>query len=102
LVTLRAQLRTQLPRAAAGFVVAVLVVLDPMAAKGQTAQAARAMASTNALVSKPTDAVARARISRWKPVFRGVEVCEGSTEFPGGCRRARCELICVSRRLISW
>ena len=81
-VTLRAQLLTQLLGAAAGVVVVVLVVLDPMAAKGQTAPAARAMASTNAPVSKPTDAVARAKISRWKPIFRGVEVCEGSTEFP--------------------
>ncbi len=37
---------------------------------------------TNFPVLKPTDAVAHAKISRWKPIFRGVEFCEGSTSRP--------------------
>jgi hypothetical protein len=28
------------------------------------------------------DSVAHARISRWQPIFRGVEMCEGSTKVP--------------------
>ena len=38
--------------------------------------------STNAPALKPTDAVAHAEVSPWKPIFRGVELCEGSTAVP--------------------
>jgi hypothetical protein len=44
--------------------------------------AARATTATNAPAWKPVDSVTHAKISRWKPIFRGVEVCEGSTEVP--------------------
>jgi exopolysaccharide biosynthesis protein len=41
------------------------------------------------------DAVAHARISRWKPIFRGVEMCEGSTEVP---RRLQVRAVRVNLR----
>lgn len=67
----------------AGGAVAVLALaLAPLAASGQSAPAARAAAATNAPAAKPTDAVAHAKLSRWKPIFRGVEMCEGSTRVP--------------------
>jgi len=53
-----------------------------MAAVGQSVSGARAAAVTNALASRPVDAVAHAKISRWKSIFRGVEMCEGSTQVP--------------------
>ncbi len=59
-----------------------MLVAGPVAASGQSAPAARAAAVSNAPVAKPADAVAHATISRWKPIFRGVEMCEGSTEVP--------------------
>jgi len=77
-----AGLRTWVVRVIGAVITAVLLGLGSVAATGQSVPAAQAIASTNAPVSKPTDAVARAKISRWKPIFRGVEVCEGSTEFP--------------------
>lgn len=39
-------------------------------------------AATNAPALRPTDAVKHATISRWHPIFRGVEMCEGSTTTP--------------------
>lgn len=39
-------------------------------------------AATNAIALKPADVVKYARISRWKPIFRGVEMCQGSTSSP--------------------
>lgn len=38
--------------------------------------------SPNALPPRPTDAVRHASILRWKPIFRGVEMCEGSATKP--------------------
>jgi len=75
-------LRTRVARATGGVITAVLVALAPVVATGQSAPAARATAVTNAPASKPMDAVAHARISRWQPIFRGVEMCAGSTEVP--------------------
>jgi hypothetical protein len=69
-------------RAAWGVILAFLLVLGPRAAVGQSLPAAPTAAVTNAPASKPVDAVAHAKISRWKPIFRGVEMCEGSTEAP--------------------
>ena len=69
-------------RAACGLVAALLLVVGPVAATAQTRLAPRAAAVTNAPASKPVDAVARAKLSRWKPIFRGVEMCEGSTQTP--------------------
>ena len=44
--------------------------------------ATQAATATNAPAWEATEAVAHATISRWKPIFRGVEMCEGSTEVP--------------------
>lgn len=41
-----------------------------------------AAATTNAPPLKPTAAVKHAAISRWKPIFRGIAMCEGSTTKP--------------------
>ena len=38
--------------------------------------------ATNLASLKPTDAVRHATVTRWKPIFRGVEVCEGRTVKP--------------------
>ena len=65
-----------------GVVGALLLVLGPAAATAPAKPAAPAAAVSNAPAYKPTDAVAHARISPWKPIFRGVEMCEGSTMTP--------------------
>ena len=67
---------------ACGVVAAFLLALGSVAASGQSVPAARAAAVTNTPAAKPEDAVAHAKISRWKPIFRGVEMCEGSTQVP--------------------
>ena len=82
-------------RAVFGTVPAFLLALGPMVAVGQSNPAPRALASTNAPAGKPVDSVACAKISRWKPIFRGVEVCEGSTEFP---RRLQVHAVRVNLR----
>lgn len=64
-----------------GAVAAFLLAISSVATSGQSVPGARA-AATNTLAAKPTDAVAHARISGWKPIFCGVELCEGSTKFP--------------------
>jgi hypothetical protein len=69
-------------RAAWGGLLAFLLVFGPVVAAGQSVPAARTTATTNAPASKPVDAVAHANISRWQPIFRGVEMCEGSTWVP--------------------
>jgi hypothetical protein len=74
--------RTQPARVISGIIAVVLLALAPVVASGQSAAAGRAIAATNAPASKPKDAVAHAKISRWKPIFRGVEICEGSTGVP--------------------
>jgi hypothetical protein len=61
---------------------AFLLVLGPMVVGGQPMPAARAATTTNAPAWKPVDSVAHAKTSRWKPIFRGVEMCEGSTAVP--------------------
>ncbi|HEY9173786.1 MAG TPA: phosphodiester glycosidase family protein [Verrucomicrobiae bacterium] len=38
--------------------------------------------ATNLASLKPTEAIRHATITRWKPIFRGVEVCEGRTVKP--------------------
>jgi hypothetical protein len=82
-------------RAAFGAVPAFLLALGPMVAVGQSNLAPRAVAATNAPASKPVDSVAHAKISHWKPIFRGVEMCEGSTEFP---RRLQVHAVRVNLR----
>jgi Phosphodiester glycosidase len=67
---------------ASGLVLACLIALGPVPAMGQAPAAARTAAATNAPTTKPEDAVAQAKVSRWKPIFRGVERCEGSTQVP--------------------
>jgi hypothetical protein len=69
-------------RTAFGAVPAFLLALGPIVAVGQSNPAPRVAAATNAPAWKPVDSVAHARISRWKPTFRGVEMCEGSTKVP--------------------
>jgi len=61
---------------------ALLLLLGPLAAPGQSLRPQAAAVSSNAPESKPKDAVARARLSRWKPIFRGVELREGAATFP--------------------
>ena len=82
LLPMVAALLTKGSRGACTVIAAFMLVLGPIAATGQSAPAARATAATNAPALKPVDAVAHARISRWQPIFRGVEMCEGSTEVP--------------------
>jgi hypothetical protein len=67
---------------AAGLILVLVLALGPTAATGQALPAAPAAVATNAPPAKPTDAVAHAKVSRWKPIFRGVEACEGSTQVP--------------------
>jgi hypothetical protein len=76
-------------RAPWGVILAFLLVLGPVAAVGQSLPAARKATATNAAASKPVNAVAHAKISRWKPIFRGVEMCEGSTEAPAAAASPR-------------
>jgi hypothetical protein len=61
---------------------AFLVAFGPVAAVAQSNTLPRTATITNAPAWKPTDSAAHARISRWKPIFRGVALCEGSTKFP--------------------
>ena len=82
-------------RAAIGAVPAFLLAVGPIVAVGQTNSAWRTTASANAPAEKPVDSVAHARISRWKPIFRGVEMCEGSTEVP---RRLRVHAVRICLR----
>ena len=77
-----AALRGIVSRALFGAVPAFFLALGPMVAVGQTDPATQAAAATNAPIRKPVDSVAHAWISRWTPIFRGVEMCEGTTEFP--------------------
>src|SRR5512137_399410 len=90
-----AALRAGVSRAVGAVATASLLVLWPLVATGQSLPAARAAAATNAAASKPVDAVAHARLSRWKPIFRGVEMCEGSTEVP---RRLQVRAVRVNLR----
>ncbi len=90
-----ALLIAQVSRAAAGLVAALALVLAPVAATGQSVSATRAAAATNLPPAKPTDAVAHAKVSRWKPIFRGVEMCEGSTQVP---RRVQVRAVRVDLR----
>ena len=82
-------------RAVFGTAPAFLLALGSMVAVAQSNLAPQAIASTNAPAGKPVDSVACARFSRWKPIFRGVEVCEGSTEFP---RRLQVHAVRVNLR----
>ena len=77
-----AALLSRVSRVACRVIPAFLLVLGPMVVGGQPMPAARAATATNAPAWKPVDSVAHAIISRWKPIFRGVEMCEGSTEVP--------------------
>ena len=77
-----AALLGQVSRVAYPIIPAFLLVLGPIVVGGQPMAAARATTATNAPAWKPVDSVTHAKISRWKPIFRGVEVCEGSTEVP--------------------
>jgi hypothetical protein len=61
---------------------AFLLLLAPLYVAAQQKPISPAPVSTNTPGAKPTDAVAHARVSRWKPMFRGVEMCEGATEVP--------------------
>ena len=74
--------RKVLSRAICPITLAGLVALGPVVVVGQSVSAARAAATTNAPAWKPVDSVAHAKISKWKPIFRGVEMCAGSTEVP--------------------
>ena len=68
----------------AGRIVLMLLLSASTATPAEQKQPAlnTRIARTNVLVLKPTDAVAHAKITRWKPLFRGVEMCEGSTTKP--------------------
>jgi len=56
--------------------------LTTLAVLAAPKQAAPAPAAPKVIPGKPADAVAHASISAWKPIFRGVEMCEGSTQSP--------------------
>ncbi len=60
----------------------VLLALAGGLAVAQTDPIASRAVTTNAPTLKPTAAVKRAKISPWKPIFRGVEMCEASTATP--------------------
>jgi len=78
----RAALLGVVSRAACRAVPAFLLAFGAMAAVAQSNPAPRVAIATNAPTWKPVDSVAHAWISRWTPIFRGVEMCEGSSEFP--------------------
>jgi hypothetical protein len=59
-----------------------LLLVGPLGAPAQSNATTAAAVAPKSPPSKPVDAVAHARISSWKPIFRGVEMCEGSTEVP--------------------
>jgi hypothetical protein len=82
LITIVAALRVQVSRAFWGAVLAFLLVPGPGSAVGLSVPAARTTKVANAPASKPVNAVTHARISRWRPIFRGVEICQGSTQVP--------------------
>jgi hypothetical protein len=75
-------LRKVISRAISPITLAVLVAFGPLLMGCRSVPVARTAAATNAPAWKPVDSVAHARISRWKPIFRGVEMCEGSTQVP--------------------
>lgn len=45
-------------------------------------QAAPPSTSTNSAPLKPAEAVAHAKVTAWKPIFRGISICEGTTAVP--------------------
>src|SRR5512137_2023664 len=61
---------------------AFLLPLYPSAAVGQSNAPPAITAATNVSVARPGDSVAHAMITRWKPIFRGVEMCEGHSPVP--------------------
>ena len=81
-VQIHRRLDVCLLRTTAALLSACLIALAPVSAMAQAAPAARATSATNAPTTKPVDAVAHAKVSRWTPIFRGVEMCQGSTEVP--------------------
>jgi hypothetical protein len=60
---------------------ALLWLIWPGEIKAESKAAPTGSATTLAALP-PTDAVAHARITRWKPIFRGVQLCEGSAQIP--------------------
>ena len=69
-------------RTARAAIPAFLLAFGPIAAFGESNTTSWTATLTNASAWKPTDSVAHARITRWKPIFRGVAMCEGSTRIP--------------------
>jgi len=69
-------------RSACCLTLALLFALGPVPSRGQTAAVAQASVATNVPPAKPADSVNHAKISRWKPIFRGVEMCEGTSQIP--------------------
>jgi len=61
---------------------AAFPVVLPLELVAQSSPAAPRTVLTNAPALRPAEAAAHARISRWKPIFHGVEMCEGSTKVP--------------------
>jgi hypothetical protein len=61
---------------------ALLINCPALQVAGQPNPVTPRASATNAPALKPTDAVAHARVSRWKPIFRGVEMCVASTRVP--------------------
>jgi hypothetical protein len=78
----RAALLRLVWQAARAVVPAFFLTFGATAAVGQSNTAPQTATLTNGPAWKPVDSVAHARISRWKPIFRGVAMCEGSTKFP--------------------
>jgi len=61
---------------------ASLLALSLATGNGQSAPAVKTAIATNAPAANPKDAVAHAKVSRWQPIFRGVEMCTAATEVP--------------------
>jgi len=61
---------------------ACLLLAYPPAAVGQSNASPAITAATNVSAAKPGDSVAHAKITRWKTIFRGVEMCEGHSLVP--------------------
>lgn len=80
--SMMATLLRRIARVAGRVIPVFLLALGPMVTGCRSVPVARAAAATNAPAWKPVDSVAHAKISRWRPIFRGVEMCEGSTKVP--------------------
>lgn len=66
----------------AGLLLALVLTVGLAGSAGARSPGAPSVLTTNKPALKPTDAVKQVRITRWTPIFRGVEACSGVTAIP--------------------